>query len=522
MPDKHSRHGRGAWATIVLVNFLILALLVLSALAYSTPAFRLDAGRMIPVASVSLLLVFAWMLWSWRALTRSLFNPYALFLMAAVLFNGGQAFLEIFDLNEFDLSYTYRDVYSRFSSETILETIFLVTLGLTAFHAGGLLSIPITHKRSSTRQEIEAEKRDAPSTAKALRVVGWGLLAISIVPVFVVTRESLAIVSSYGYLGLFQQQQPFSDVFRILGDAIVPATIFLLAGSRNLRSNIMVSGITVFSYCSALIFVGNRHGAIMLLVAWGWTYHRCIRPVPKTVLLGLAALMLLIVLPVVAILRLQSGPERFSLSSLLDTFSSIENPVVAILQETGFSMATVAYTIELVPGYRDFDLGVSYLYGMSGIIPNRFWEVHPAVAHGLLDDWLIRIADPVVASSLGNSYGFSFIAEAYLNFGWLGAPFALGIMGFLLGWFVMWADRSADLAKIAMVGAFTAFFLIFARGESNEVVRALVWYALIPYLGVLSLRLLAKKPRRAGVQPRSAKLGPATTRVGPRNPVSRS
>jgi hypothetical protein len=88
------------------------------------------------------------------------------------------------------------------------------------------------------------------------------------------------------------------------------------------------------------------------------------------------------------------------------------------------------------------------------------------------------------------TFGFSFIAEAYFNFGWYGAPLALGIMGFFLGRFFLWADKSNDPAKIAMVGAFTAFFLIFARGESHEVVRYIVWYSLIPYAGVCGLRLL--------------------------------
>jgi len=513
MADKRGRHTQGAWATIVFVNSLILVLLVLSALAYSTLTDYLPEERtLFFVVTVALFLVFVWTLWSWRALTGSLFNPYALFLIAAVLFNGGQTFLEILGINEFSALYAHRDVYGQFSPETILKTTFLVTLGLAAFHAGGLLSIPITHQRSATREKSAGERRDDALTAMALRVVGWGLLAVSIVPALLEMKASLAVVSSFSYQGSFQQESS-SSALRILAEAIVPATIFLLAGSKNFRFNIMVSGITVLSYCSALMFVGERHGAVMLLLAWGWVYHRCIHRIPRTILLGFGALMLFIVFPVVAVFRLKSGSERFSLSSLLDSFSSIENPVVAILQEMGRSMETVAYTIELVPDYRNFDMGMSYLYAMSSVIPNVFWEVHPSVAHGLLDDWLVQTVDPMVVTSIGNSYGFSFIAEAYLNFGWIGAPFALGIMGFLLGWFVMRADRSLDPAKIAMVGAFTGFFLLFARGESNEVIRFLVWYALIPYLGVLWLRSFAV-PRRTGSRSRSTRPDP-TMRVGP-------
>ncbi len=403
--------------------------------------------------------------------------------------------MDIFGLNKLGIEagilYGSR-VVERFSPATILEAVFLVTLGIMAFHTGGLLSMPLALKRMplNLKREAKLEEKPAMLTAKALRIVGWGLLAISIVPAFWFLRDSLAVVSSYSYMGLFRADLGPAYV-TILSSAIGPAAIFLLAGSKSFRFNIALSGIVVLTYSSTLLLVGNRHAPVMLLIAYAWVYHRCIRPIPKVLLLSVGSLILLVVNPVVAVFRIGSGSERFSLNSLLDAFSSIDNPIVASISEMGFSMVTVAYTIDLVPGYRDFDMGVSYLYALFSVIPSLFWAHHPTAVHGTLDDWLIYTVDPL-QSSAGNSYGFSFIAEAYLNFGWLGAPFVLGAIGFFLGWFVLWVDNSADLAKIAMAGSFTAFLLLFARGESNEVIRFLVWYSLIPYWGVCYLRWLMK------------------------------
>ena len=88
--------------------------------------------------------------------------------------------------------------------------------------------------------------------------------------------------------------------------------------------------------------------------------------------------------------------------------------------------------------------------------------------------------DPSFASQ-GGGFGYSFIAEAYLNWGW-GAPLFLGLVGFLFAKLIVWACREGAPARLAAVASFTGFVLFWARGEAIDVVRPLVWYALIPYL----------------------------------------
>jgi oligosaccharide repeat unit polymerase len=201
--------------------------------------------------------------------------------------------------------------------------------------------------------------------------------------------------------------------------------------------------------------------------------------------------MLFVVFPLIEAIREISGGQRLSFAFLADAYVSIDNPVITILSEMGGSIQTIAYTIDLVPSMRDFDMGGSYYYALLTAFPNLFWEVHPSIAHGTLSNWLVQMVDPTTAGS-GGGYGFSFIAEAYLNFGWFGAAVVLGLMGFLFGRLVLWASRSSDPAKLAMVASFTGLVLLFARGESNLVVRALLWYALMPYLLVYGLTLFMR------------------------------
>ncbi|WP_119068527.1 O-antigen polysaccharide polymerase Wzy [Rubrobacter indicoceani] len=499
-PDAQASRQGVKWSVALIGSGLVFIALVLFAVAYNTFAFGVTAAESIRPMCFVLTACCLWAVVSWRMVAGSVFNPYGMFLIAASLFNGGQAFLYMFAVDTSALSSSVAvSVMQTFPPQTVLSTVFLVALGITAFHIGGLLSVPVLERRG-TRVSPENSGGIAQSgaeyrrTASALRMVGWGLLLVSAGPVVVLLQQSISVVASSGYLGIYQQE--FSSSLAILAAAVIPAVVFLLAGSKGHPYIIALATGVVLVYSFAQFFLGNRGGAAMFLVAFAWTFHRCIRPLPKSLLLVAGLIMLLVVFPVIRVFRDQGPASSLSVESLTETFTSIDNPVVSILQETGFSMVTVSHTLELVPGYRDFDFGVSYFYALLGVVPSLFWPSHPTEVHGTLSSWLARAVEPGLASTYDNwGLGYSFIAEAYMNFGWFGTPFVLALTGFLLGWFVLSAERSGDLAKIAMVGTFTGFFLIYARAEANDVIRSLAWYSLFPYLAVLSVKLWTARAR---------------------------
>src|SRR5829696_4343412 len=176
MLDKAAKQNQDIRFTVLTVNLVLISALLLAALVYLNPTFSFDDAALIRIASFGLLMITAWSLWSWRILTGNWFDPYTLFLIAAALFNGGQAFLEIFGLNSsgslqggsYGGSY-YGGIYGsgilegRFSSTTILKTLFLVTLGLAAYHIGGSLSVASTRKKSRPVSAITPEAFAEPT-----------------------------------------------------------------------------------------------------------------------------------------------------------------------------------------------------------------------------------------------------------------------------------------------------------------------------------------------------------------------
>jgi oligosaccharide repeat unit polymerase len=449
--------------SLLILHALFLASVVAAGLLY--PALQLDGERMLEPASWLVVLSLGWILWSWYYLRGAWFEPYPLFMLSAGLFNGGQAVLEVFGLNPEGI------LRSRVSSDVVTPALYLVAVSLLMVHGGALLALKATAQR---RRRVH----DLGERHRATRMAGWLLLGVAAVPTFALLSSSLSVVLDYGYLGLYRYQSTMSSA-QAMSAFFIPGVIFLLAGSKGNRWVQGFSIILAASYAAVYLFLGARASAAMGCIAATWVFDRSIRRIPRSLIAGLAVLAFFI-FPLVRATRVTSGRDRLSLSDQLEAVSNMENPISSSVAEMGYSLVTVTHTLQLVPASRDFDYGMSYLYAALAILPNIGWEIHPSVAHGLLSDWLIRTVDPVVASA-GGGLGFSFIAEAYLNFGWFGGPLWLGVVGYAVCWVFSQADGE-DPAKHGLTASFLSFFFVFSRGESAIVARGLVWYAVVPYL----------------------------------------
>ncbi|MDJ0737196.1 MAG: O-antigen polysaccharide polymerase Wzy [Nostocaceae cyanobacterium] len=460
----------------ILIGFILFRLTV--------PSFERQPEIYIYPFCCSLLGLAIWSFFSWYLLTKSLFNPYSFFLLSAYIFNSGQALLEVFGLTKNELLEFFE---FSFSSQTILDTLYLVFIAMGTFHLGGLLSlINIKHKKSKNlnpEQNILIEK----NTYK----VGITLLKICFLPAVFVIFNSVRTVLTSGYMALYEGGGTASAA-GILADFIIPACLFLLAGSKNVPKGRVISATIVILYAMSKFLSGERNRAIMPLISFAWLWNYFISPFPKTLFLGVGSLIGFVLIPVISATRTEAGGDKFSINYLIEIFSQVENPLFAAIEEMGSSMMTVAQTIELVPRVRDFQWGLDYFYAILTLVPSIFGDVHPTIARGLAEKWLVEEINPYFAFNYG-TYGFSFIAEAFLSFGWIGAPIALGVIGFLFAKMTLWAMKSHNPAKLAMLTSFLSFFLFYARSESALMMRSLVWYSLFPYLWVCILSRTKRK-----------------------------
>jgi len=481
-------------AAIRMTQLAIVAVLSMLGLLY--PALDMPPQWLVGPLCWAIVGMFLWSLWSWYQITNSLFDWYVIFLTAATVFNGGHAFLEVLNLNP-------RGVLdSQFSPEIVMRTLYIVLLSLAALHYGALAGAG----RTSAREDEAGLEPTSPGTLTSMRLVGGTLLLIALPFTAMLLKDAIAVVLSGGYFALYQQQAAtgLGAGPKVLAMFLIPGVMFLLAGNRESRATRFLLVGVVVTYAAINFFLGVRHEAALLLLAVAWLWYRQIRPFSMTLLMAGATAVVLVVFPLVAATREDRGSDRASINQLIDKYTTLENPAIAAVHEMGGSMMTVAHTINLVPSSHDFEWGAGYGYALLTLFPNLFWDIHPTIARKLPCDWLIWQVDPYTAE-LGGSLGYSFIAEAYLNLGWLGSPFVMILGGYVGGRVMRWVDRSRRADRAAMSAAVACFLVFYVRAELAVVLRGVMWYACFPYFAVVMLnytqQALAHRRLSPGPQP---------------------
>ena len=461
--------GRPITGSVLATHGAVCAALALVGAA--AVALDIDPESALVAAPLSFVGVCLWTFWSWHKVRGTIFDPYALFLASSWSFNGAQVVLEVMQLNERGL------LGGVFSAPTLLRTEYLVALAICAMHFGALWAAS-----GGTRPLVRGSALSGDLSWHT-RWVGWFLLAVSIGPAVRVFEQAGQAVMAGGYISLYQRSlgTGFETTPRLLANFLAPSALFLLAGSKSRRTGIVVSAAIIVCYSASMFFLGARAAATTALTAYLWLFSQTVRKIRIKALLVPALALVFVVFPLVRSVRETRGSGRISIESAQTAWSAIENPAVAALSEIGSSMSTVAYTLDLVPSIRPFDLGVSYLYALLAAIPNVAWDIHPTAAHGTLSVWLVRTVQPSTAA-IGGGLGYSFIAEAYENFGWLGAPLALLALGWAAGRVTSARDARRDPAFLAMTATLLSSALIFARAEAADFVRNACWYSLAPFL----------------------------------------
>jgi hypothetical protein len=302
----------------LLLSMMVLCVCVLVLVLLSN---QLDCGSLVYPSCLFAAILLSWSLWSWRLVTGVLFTPYSIFLMIAWLFNSAQILLAIFDLNPDGL------MDSLFSDLVAFQTILLSLLGLCSLHLGALAAAVFafggTGAPSGTPARAAAGNAVAQRTT--VRVVGWGLLGVSIVPAILVIQSSLTVVMQSGYMGLYQRSTAtgLEAGPDLLARYLVPGTILLAVGSKGRPFELLVSLGVLLLYVGAHIYMGFRAFAIMPVLSYAWAYQKSIRKLPLSLILPAGCILLFVVFPLIRATRLATGSDRLSVAYLYEAYKPI-------------------------------------------------------------------------------------------------------------------------------------------------------------------------------------------------------
>ncbi len=453
------------WALVVIQTTLALAVAALVVLGWDELPFG-EAG------SWALCVIYtahaAWAFWSWWRATGRLADGYTVFLLSLVLFSGGELVLQAFGV----------PLQGGFGTLTAWRTIVLVTSSVVGFHLGalGLLAL----RGAAAAQH--GNPLPAVYSRASFRRIGWVFLAAALPVTIVRTVKSIQVVAASGYFGLYQQdvRTGIGNWDAVLAGFLVPALLILLATRPERRANVWLCWVVGAAGVAANLFFGARAAAITMLLPMLLLHDRAVGRIRGLVVAAVFVTGFL-AMPIIAELRDLNLSERAAATERT-TFDA-QRLARSALGEMGGTMWTVAHTIERVPSHRPFEDGLGYGRAALAILPNLFWDVHPAVANGSYAQWLIRSVDPFVAEA-GGGLGFSMIAEAYINGHKGGAVLVMFAAGFLLASFVAWARSRGHVFHLCIEAIVISVLLALPRSESLAVVRQIVWCAVVPYLVV--------------------------------------
>lgn len=466
----------GGYAPYVVYFLAVPANLAFAGLCFALRESQPDlALHGMYIASVAWLLI-AW--WSWFGATGRLADAYWLLVLAVWLFNGGG--LALPQLLRPDADGAFHEfnhpVFRGYTLAGVVSAFYLVLFCLSAMHAGALLAVFGQPTGAGNGSVSARAARDL-----SLRWIGLGLMAVSLGPALWMLWVSAARVRAGGYMALYQAGGDAEEgLIFMLASGLVPGALYLMGSDLDSRWLRRLGWGTVVTFSAGVLALGTRAAFFQNMMALLWLRHYGVRPIGKAAWGGLIAGGLLLSTAVFGAREAAMRAEAKQGSHAADEDRS--PGLGAALNEMGTSIMTVVYTLDLVPSVRDFAWGESYLASVAAVVPGLTADRETE------ENWLTYMVSPE-ATAIGGGLGFSFIAEAYLNFG-IGAPVALGLAGFLLGRFAGWSHAGRRSGRLAFAACVISIMLFSARASSLSFVRRVLVLCVMPYVALALLHIL--------------------------------
>jgi len=400
------------------------------------------------IGIISILLIHTY---TWRLIGGSDMSLAFIFLIMVFIFNLGKGILFVFYFED-------KGDFFNFFTEYDLQVI------VRAFEYGmmGFLSISSAMLIFFKKERTEFLTLSSEQL-QAARFTGLLFFAFAFPATLIDLKSMITQVLSGGYFALFNAKQSYgaAGIVKILTFFFYPSLLLLVAAYSKNNRIINIIFLLALSISLIKMALGMRLAAlipfIILLSLWDST----IRPINRKAIYLIAIFMFAIVFPAMSFLR--TGQE---MSEDIKNTSA----VFRIVKEMSDSISPLIWVMQRVPSETDFQYGHSFFLALTTIVPNLFWDVHPAKS-GSLALWLVHEVNPWIAKE-GGGYGFSIFAEVYLNFYWFGM-FVLFVLSILIN---KLAARQSNIINTAF--AFSCFvgFMLWPRGEAVTVARFIFWH----------------------------------------------
>lgn len=233
-----------------------------------------------------------------------------------------------------------------------------------------------------------------------------------------------------------------------------------------------VERVAVLGFYAFVMIAGHRNVIVMSVIAILISYTFLGRHMRMATVIVIA----LVGSVVMSAGRVIRNLNEKSISRVQDALVQQQEEIgpLSSLVEAGGTIKTVYRTVGVVPSKVPFFLGSTYIDAVLRTVPNVgsaeggvFVRVPPS-------RWLMMTTEPK-ADRRGHGFGFSIIAEAYMNFGVLGPPLVMGLLGWITRRMFDRAYFQRNPFRMLLFVIWTAGLANWVRNDSHVFAKPVVW-----------------------------------------------
>ena len=253
---------------------------------------------------------------------------------------------------------------------------------------------------------------------------------------------------------------------------------------REITRVLIMHGIGLIPFSLFVFAAGDRRPWLFLVIGLLYVTMKFVRIKPAPLIFGGLALAVLLQL-FMYVRDFSTAPtaakayvgKHFSLTWL--------NPTIG---ELGWPFDTLTHLVRIMPE-RGYSYGGTYLVGLINVMPLGLFPDRPLVP-GL---WYAKEFFPARFAA-GGSLAFSFVGEAFMNFGVLGPP----VVGLLAAVVVLWWERvgrrwRAQALGMAWTGSALLLFMELPRADFASVFKGLLFATVFPIMLAQGIEMLARR-----------------------------
>lgn len=458
---------------MIVLGICIFNLILTQYYVNGTRQYTPEEVRFISVIAV---VEFAVISICWIRITGEILSPFYIMFVVIYVFCMGQTICWAFglDMGEMDLQKYVPHLDKHYLGDGLLYTLN----GIVLFMLGALMA----YNPNGSKNTVQTKKNLIDYAA--IKNLSTVILIVSIPCVLINLWNILPSVILGGYSELYTELNSYSKTGQfvpLIAGWFPIALLMKYAVYCEERPQISkISAGVLWGYIIINLYIGGRSGAVMMVLAFFITKQYLGNPIRKNMVIPgvIGGYAFLGVLNAIADIRLNTN------RSVVDIFSAFITTGTSVLSdfigELGWSMSSLVWTMQLIGDtYRK---GSSYLYAFTAIIPNLgFWSIHPATIYSNLGGWMQK--------ELGRTtgLGYTFVAETYINFSWLGLVVML-LFGYIASFMLTKVNKENAKLNIKttfiIIMFFTSVLKSFVRSSFSSIMRPMIFTVLLLSLGI--------------------------------------